>query len=148
MASEVRVEMSGGWRETLAAEAVPLVRARIAEPIAAAMRKNIPISPIGPDEDGSDGRPAGYARDHIIVEQGVSGAGVHFDVGTTAHTADGFPYPAVLEFGSRPHDITAHGDYPLRDKHGHVFGRTVHHPGTPEYAWARRSIAAVIGAAV
>ena len=63
----------------------------------------------------------------------------------TARTDSGYPYPLGLEFGTPPHTITSKGDYPLRDKHGTVFGRTVHHPGTPEYAWCRRAVASLEG---
>jgi hypothetical protein len=135
----VRTEWDRDWRPKLTLEGKPRVRtaAHLGE---AAMRRLIPVS-----QDGSNGRRPGYARDSIDTVEGGSGGNYHFDVGATARTPTGFPYPAVLEWGSGPHLITSHGDYPLRDKHGNVFGKTVHHPGTPEYAWCRRAVAELAG---
>jgi hypothetical protein len=128
-----------GWQSTLKTEGKPRVQAA-ARQGKEAMQQTIPVS-----DDGSNGRPAGYARASMEVVEGGTGPGYYFDAGATARTPDGYPYPAVLEYGSPPHDITSHGDYPLRDKHGNVYGRTVHHPGTPEYAWCRRAIAEIEG---
>ncbi len=37
----------------------------------------------------------------------------------------------MVEHGTRPHEITAHGPWPLYSApRGRAFGRTVHHPGT------------------
>jgi hypothetical protein len=135
----VRFEWDKDWARTLRNEGKPRVQAA-AKQGKEAMQATIPVS-----EDGSNGRPAGYARASIEVVEGGAGHLYYFDAGATARTEDGFPYPAVLEHGSRPHDITSKGDYPLRDKHGNIFGRTVHHPGTPEYAWCRRAIAEIEG---
>lgn len=42
------------------------------------------------------------------------------------------------EYGSGPHIIVSHGNYPLRNREtGQVFGRVVHHPGTPEQPFMR-----------
>lgn len=132
----LRVEWDSDWRPKLLVEGYPHVR-HVAERGADIMRQTINVS-----DDGSHGRPAGYARDSIETVAGATRAGnYYFDSGATAETPDGFPYPAVLEWGSPPHDITSHGDYPLRDDKGNVFGKTVHHPGTPEYAWCRKALA-------
>jgi len=135
----VRFVWDRGWEGTLKREG----KSRVAAAAGMGreeMKRNMPVS-----EDGSGGRPPGYARASVEVIEGGSGPGYYFDAGATARTEDGFPYPAVLEFGSAPHVITSKGDYPLRDKHGNVFGKTVNHPGTPEYAWCRRAIAEIEG---
>lgn len=54
-------------------------------------------------------------------------------------------YAAVVELGGRPHQITSHGNYPLRDGAGHVFGRTVQHPGTPAQPYLRPGVASIGG---
>lgn len=110
------------------------------EIVAEAQRKAIPVS-----NDGSYGREPGYARDRISVQVGVDALGPYLDVGSDATTPDGVSYPLILDVGSKPHDISSHGDYPLRDKHGHIFGRTVHHPGTRPTYWCRNSILALAG---
>lgn len=108
--------------------------------VAAGQKRRIPVS-----EDGSNGRPAGYARDRIHVERGADALGLFWDIGTDATTPSGYPYPLGLELGTPPHTITSHGDYPLRDKHGNVFGRTVNHPGTQPYPWCRVALADIAG---
>lgn len=108
--------------------------------VAAGQKRRIPVS-----EDGSNGRSAGYARDRIHVERGRDGVGPYRDVGSDAETPEGYPYPIGLELGTRPHVIVSHGNYPLRDKHGHVFGRTVHHPGNHPFPWCRAALADLAG---
>lgn len=47
---------------------------------------------------------------------------------TIGPTAD---YGRYVNFDTRPHLITSHGPWPLRNRAtGQVFGRVVHHPGT------------------
>lgn len=114
---------------------------RAAEMIADAQRRNIPVS-----DDGSYGRPPGYARDRIGLFFGKDPRSPYIDVGTDATTPDGVSYPAILDAGSRPHIIESHGDYPLRNrKTGQVFGPVVHHPGTRPTYWCRSSILAIAG---
>lgn len=108
--------------------------------VAAGQKRRIPVS-----ADGSNGRPAGYARDSIHVERGRDSLGPYRDIGSDATTPDGYPYPLGLELGTAPHTITSHGAYPLRDKHGHIFGRTVNHPGTQPYPWCRAALADLAG---
>jgi hypothetical protein len=46
-----------------------------------------------------------------------------------------------VEYGSRPHIIRSHGNYPLRNREtGDVFGRIVHHPGTPAQPFLRPAL--------
>lgn len=105
------------------------------ERVAAEQKRLAPVSP-----DGSHGRPPGYMRDHIYSELGRDAVGLHVDIGTDATTPDGHPYPLDVEFPTRPHTITSKGDYPLRDKHGNVFGKSVEHPGTKAQPFLRPSL--------
>jgi len=109
--------------------------------VAGGQKRRIPVS-----EDGSNGRPAGYACDRIHVERGRDAEGPYRDVGSDAETPDGYPYPLGLELGTVAHTITSKGDYPLRNrKTGQVFGRTVDHPGTQPYPWCRAALADLVG---
>jgi hypothetical protein len=48
---------------------------------------------------------------------------------------------APTEYGSRPHLIVSHGPWPLRNREtGQVFGRVVHHPGTPAQPFMRPAV--------
>lgn len=114
--------------------------ARGAEIVAEGQRRRIPVS-----RDGSHGRAPGYARVHIHVQTGIGPGGRFWDVGSDAETPDGTNYPLILELGSRPHVIRSHGNYPLRDRHGNVFGRQVNHPGTRPYPWCRAALADLAG---
>lgn len=130
-------------RFTLAALALsaPAMEAG-AQIVADGQRRRIPVS-----KDGSHGRPAGYAQSKIHVERGADPLGPYWDVGTgdDALSPDGTNYPLILELGSPPHVIESHGDYPLRDKHGRIFGKRVNHPGTRPYPWLRASLADIAG---
>ncbi|PZG17803.1 hypothetical protein C1I95_14735 [Micromonospora craterilacus] len=116
--------------------------ARKGELVAAEQRRTCPVS-----EDGSHGRPPGYMRSRIQSELHRDELGLYVDVGTDAHTPDGKPYPIFVELGTRPHTITSHGDYPLRNaKTGQVFGKTVQHPGTTAQPFIRPSLNVLRGA--
>lgn len=55
-------------------------------------------------------------------------------------------YAAVVELGGRPHEIRAHGAYPLRDRaSGRIFGPVVHHPGTPAQPYLRPGVLSIGG---
>ena len=136
-ATDVRFEP--GWERAVAALGEPAIEVA-AQIVEAGQRRRIPVS-----ADGSHGRQPGYARDHVHIERGRDEFGPWRDVGSDAESPSGFPYPLALELGTRPHTITSHGPYPLRDKHGNVFGRTVHHPGTPPYPWCRAALADIAG---
>ena len=46
-----------------------------------------------------------------------------------------------IEYGTAPHIIVSHGNYPLRNrKTGQVFGRMVKHPGNAEFAPMRNAL--------
>lgn len=105
--------------------------------VLAAARREMPQS-----ADGSNGHPAGYAQSRMqILGKGPG----YIDVGTDAVSPEGASYPAIVHYGSRPHTISSHGNYPLRDRHGRVFGRTVSHPGTKPNPWAERAAMAING---
>lgn len=108
--------------------------------VAAGQKRRIPVS-----ADGSNGRPAGYARDSIHVERGRDAAGPYRDIGSDATAPGGYPYPLGLELGTVPHTIVSHGNYPLRDGHGNVFGKVVNHPGTHPYPWCRAALLDIVG---
>lgn len=101
-------------------------------------KRRAPVSP-----DGSHGRPSGYLRSNIGHKTGVDVHGLHVDIEATAKTPDGVDYSLIVEVGSAPHVIESHGDYPLRDKHGNVFGRRVNHPGTKPANYLRGSLSIV-----
>ena len=135
----VRVAFTGRFEVTVQGVAAPSVEAA-AVVVAAGQKRRIPVS-----ADGSNGRPAGYARDRIHVERGIDALGLFWDIGSDAETPDGYPYPLGLELGTPPHTITSHGDYPLRAADGRVFGKTVQHPGTQPYPWCRAALADLAG---
>jgi hypothetical protein len=126
------------WVQEVFGRADPKMRA-LAEAVAEYQRIHIPVS-----ADSDHGREPGYARDRIQVRVRPGWLGSKmYEVGSDATTPDGFPYPIVLDVGSRPHVIESHGDYPMRDEDGHVYGRMVHHPGTEGNNWCSGSLAAV-----
>lgn len=138
--ADVRVVFTPGWETTVATAAAPKVAA-LAELVADAQRRAIPVS-----TDGSYGRSPGYARDRITVWEDHDELGRVWAVGTDATTPDGVPYPLILDVGSVAHVIESHGDYPLRNRRtGQVFGKRVMHPGTQPTYWCRGSLQAVVG---
>lgn len=137
--AEVRVDFARDWERQVTVLSVPAMEAASAI-VEQGQRRRIPVS-----RDGSHGRPAGYARDRIHVERGADLLGPYWDVGSDATSPTGYPYPLGLELGTRPHTITSHGDYPLRDRQGRVFGRQVNHPGTRPYPWCRAALADLAG---
>ena len=137
----VRVQASPRANALLSALAAPKVT-KGALAVAAAQRAAIPVS-----RDGSYGRPPGYARSRIAARPTVSlQGGLAFNVGSDATSPEGFPYPLVLDRGSRPHTIRSKGNYPLRNpKTGQVFGREVRHPGTEPTFWCTASLLVLRG---
>lgn len=106
-----------------------------AEVVTQGAKRRAPVSP-----DGSHGRPSGYMRSRIGWRIFKDSDGLVAIVESPATTPDGFPYPLVVEVGSAPHIIESHGDYPLRDKYGNVFGKRVHHPGTSPQPYLRPAL--------
>lgn len=140
MPAGVRVELARDFDRQAALLAVPAMTAAAAV-VAEGQRRRIPVS-----RDGSHGRDAGYARDHIDVTLGIDAVGRYWDVGSDATSPDGYPYPLGLELGTPAHEIRSKGGYPLRNaKTGQVFGRVVNHPGTQPYPWCRAALADIVG---
>jgi hypothetical protein len=90
--------------------------------------------------DGSHGRPSGYMRSSIGWRIEKDSRGLVAIVEATATTPDGDPYPLFVELGTAPHIIESHGDYPLRDKYGNVYGKRVQHPGTSPQPFLRPAL--------
>lgn len=144
----VRVQLAPGFdRQVKVLAAGPMEAA--AKIVARGQRNRIPVS-----RDGSNGRPAGYARSMIHVEAGIDALGPWWDIGTgtDALTPDGYNYPLGLELGTRPHSIDAKGadsggrKVLANKKTGQIFGRHVDHPGTPPFPWLRVALEDLRGA--
>lgn len=133
------VVFGAGWEGRLADAGEPALAAA-AQIVEDGQKRRIPAS-----DDGSHGRPAGYARDRIHTERGRDEQGPYRDVGSDAETPDGYPYPLGLELGTAPHRIESKGDYPLRSDSGEVFGRAVNHPGTDPRPWCRAALQDLAG---
>lgn len=129
------------WEKTLD---VPVRQAlgRAGRIVKAGAQRRAPVSP-----DGSYDRAPGYLRDHIVDHPVTEDErGLYVDVESAARTPDGVAYGLFPEVGTRPHVIESHGDYPLRNrKTGQVFGRRVHHPGTPEQPYLRPALGDIDG---
>lgn len=67
--------------------------------------------------------------------------GLYVDIASEATSKDGAPLGLFTEVGTKPHVIESHGDYPLRNKAGKVFGKKVNHPGTTEHPHLRPALA-------
>jgi hypothetical protein len=110
----------------------PAVRAamdRTSAQIVNEMKRRCPVSPVG------SGHESGHLRSSIHAFR--QGDGIL--IGPTAS------YARYVVEGTPPHIIRSHGPWPLRDEHGHVFGRVVHHPGTraqPFVSEAAQAVAA------
>lgn len=139
MASDVRFVFEPRWEVGVLDLVEPQLE-QAAIVVAAGQKRRIPVS-----QDGSNGRPPGYARDRIHVERGRDVEGPYRDIGSDAMTPDGYNYPLGLELGTRPHVIESHGDYPLRSKDGRVFGKRVDHPGNPPFPWCRAALGDLVG---
>jgi hypothetical protein len=109
--------------------------ARVGEIATQGAKRRAPVSP-----DGSNGRPSGYMRSAIGWDIGTDGESIYVDVISPATTPDGYPYGLGVEVGTAPHVIRSKGPYPLRDKHGRVFGPVVNHPGTDAQPYLRPAI--------
>jgi hypothetical protein len=135
-----RIDYAPNWRQQLWDAADPAM-VHFGEAIVVAAKREMPAS-----TDGSNGRPPGYARSRMrTLERGRDAFGPYRHLGTDATTPDGTNYPAIVHYGQKPHVIKSHGDYPLRDAHGRVFGRVVNHPGARPNPWAERAARTING---
>jgi hypothetical protein len=85
------------------------------------------LAPVSPS--GHDGMRSGHLRNSLHWEVDQDGKGLFVDIIAGDSDVDLAEVLAV-EFGTGPHVIESHGDYPLRNAKGQVFGKRVHHPGT------------------
>ena len=108
---------------------------RKAEVVTQGAKRRAPVSP-----DGSHGRPSGWMRSRIGWRITKDSTGLVAIVESPATTPEGAPYPLFVELGTAPHIIESHGDYPLRDKYGNVFGKRVNHPGTDAQPYLRPAL--------
>lgn len=123
------------WRRELEGSAgVRSILADAGDVVEKGAKRRCPVS-----TDGSGGNPPGHLRDSIGQTPGVDGHGPFVDVGTDVH------YALAQELGAAPHVIRSHGPWPLRDKHGRVFGREVHHPGNPPSPYLRPALDDIAG---
>jgi HK97 gp10 family phage protein len=102
---------------------------RAGDIVEAGAKRRAPVSP-----DGSGAHPPGWMRDHIRHEVTTVASGPRCDIISPAS------YSLYVEYGTKPHIIKSHGDYPLRDRHGRVFGKIVRHPGTSAQPFLRPAL--------
>jgi len=119
--------MAAGWQLALARESHP-ARQRAMDTAEDAAKRLCPVD-------------TGALRETITGEADRESMSGRLSAG------DGVvDYAAVVELGGRPHKITSHGNYPLRNSRtGEVFGRSVDHPGTPAQPYLRPGVAAIGG---
>jgi len=114
------------------------------ERVAQGMKRRAPVSP-----DGSHGRPSGYMRSKVGWELHRDLIGLYVDIGTSARTPDGAPYPLYVEFGTRPHVIRPKrpgGMLRWEDQTGVHYALKVHHPGTRPQPFMRPALDDIRGA--
>lgn len=110
--------------------------ARKAQIVTQGAKRRCPVSPAGSGDNRS-----GHLRSSISWDLTSGAGGLHADIGTDVD------YAIFVEFGTKPHSITSHGNYPLRNRRaGKVFGRTVHHPGTRATPFLRPALDDIRGA--
>lgn len=122
------------FNRLLNSESGPVARylGRVGEVGTQGAKRRAPVSP-----DGSNGRPSGYMRSKIGWTVDKDDQGLYVDIQSPAETPEGFPYGLGVEVGTAAHTIRSKGPYPLRDKHGKVFGKEVQHPGTDPQPYLR-----------
>jgi len=131
--SSVSVEVNtAAVRELTRSRYGPVARdlARRAERVTQEAKRLAPVSPYGSGENRS-----GFLRSSIGWSIAADVLGLYADVGTDVE------YALAVEYGTKPHVIESHGDYPLRDpRTGAVFGKRVNHPGTQAQPFLRPSL--------
>lgn len=106
---------------------------RAAQVVTKGAKRRCPVSPAGSGDNRS-----GHLRSSISWDLHVNP--LYTDVGTDVE------YGLFVEVGTKPHVIRSHGDYPLRDSKGRVFGKVVHHPGNRPYSYLRGALDDLRGA--
>ena len=119
--------MAAGWQQALAVESHPVRLAAIHHAQDTAAR----VCP----------KDTGALAESIVGEALAESMDCRLSAGDQQ-----IDYAAVVELGGRPHEIRSHGDYPLRNREtGQVFGRVVHHPGTPAQPYLRPGVMSIGG---
>lgn len=129
----MRVDLNdAAIQELLNSETGPVGRVLVtkAQRVTQDAKRRCPVSP-----SGSGDHPTGWLRSSIDWDLSRDAEGLHADIGTDVD------YAVFVEFGTKPHVIRSHGDYPLRNaKTGQTFGRVVHHPGTKAQPFLRPAL--------
>lgn len=97
-------------------------------------KRRCPVSPVG-----SSDHPSGQLRSAIGWHLDIDDGDLVGIIGVDP-TSPADDYALSVELGAKPHTIRSHGDYPLRNRKGDVFGREVHHPGNPAQPYLRPSV--------
>jgi hypothetical protein len=105
----------------------------------------------GPRRGPRPGHPRQVARDSGTLRSSIRKfrlADGSYLIGPTDEVAPGVLLGPMIETGTRPHEITSHGPWPLYNAAtGQTFGRRVWHPGTraqPFIAPAARDLDGVV----
>ena len=97
-------------------------------------KAHCPVSPVGASD-----HPSGQLRSSLGWELDKDSQGIYVDVGVAAGSP-ALEYALPVELGARPHVIESHGDYPLRNRKGQVFGKRVNHPGNAAQPFLRPAL--------
>lgn len=108
-----------------------------AEIVAQEQKRLCPVSPVGESD-----HPSGQLRSSIGWELHSEPEGLVATIGVDERSPAA-EYALAVELGTKPHVIESHGDYPLRNQKGQVFGRRVEHPGTEAQPYLRPSLDAL-----
>lgn len=96
-----------------------------------AMKRHVPVSPVGPLHR------SGALRSSVHAERQADGSVL---IGPSLE------YGKYVNEGTRPHIIRSHGPWPLRNREtGQVFGPVVHHPGTTAQPFVEETAADING---
>jgi hypothetical protein len=104
---------------------------------------NDPGGPVGRELATLAQRVTQGAKRRCPARTGRLRSSIGWDLSTSPLAADigtDVSYALFVEYPTRPHVIRSHGDWPLRDKKGNVFGREVRHPGTAGQSFLRAAL--------
>jgi hypothetical protein len=99
-----------------------------------AAKRRCPVSPVG-SSDHQSGQLRSAIGWHLDIDDGDLVGIIGVDPASPASD-----YALPVELGAKPHTIRSHGDYPLRNRAGQVFGREVHHPGNAAQPYLRPAV--------
>lgn len=128
-----RVEISDDWREHVAVAMDRLFEEKLGPDIEADARR---YAPVGPSFGGDPAHPRTPPHEGGELKGSISH---HLNGHTLVIRADA-PYAAYVELGTRPHPITAHGEWSLWSPEEGYLGHSVHHPGTHPEPYLRAAL--------